>query len=1070
MDFKAFHQLPDTQNQHVTQLNRELSHSPWHAYASFEQAKCREDSPYVQSLCGTWDFSLFHGVDELPADWEAEEAIHWSPITVPGNWEVQGFEPPIYTNVVYPFPMTEDAPYLLRPSKSANPYTYNYRFPKTPENCAIGVYRRTFSVPDSFEGRSLYLSFEGVENAYYLYVNGQPVGYSQDSKLPSEFDVSDYAHPGENTLLLVVFQFTDGTWLEDQDYFHLSGIYRPCALIAKPKAHIRDYRVDAQPDAGFSGGTLHARCFINEVTDYADYQIRCSLFDGDELVAEETSQIDISSPIFGMGNGWHLTGQRAERGSARFELKLDRVKLWNVDTPYLYTAVFTLIDPDGNEIDFESVRTGFRKVEIKDHVIHLNGKRVVFRGVNRHEHEFLGGRTVTREHMIREICLMKQNNFNAVRTCHYPDMPLWYDLCDEYGLMLVCETNIETHGTTGDITNHPDWAEAMLERAKRMVLVHKNHPSIVSWSMGNESGHGPNHAAMANWVREYDPTRLVQYENNDPGPRTSDIKCTMYPPMDLLLSMIADNQDRRPIVMVEYAYQISNTTGAYNQFNELAEKYEIFQGGFVWDWQDKCLPAKTTDGTQYEGFGGDFGESVVDWAVPTYMCANGVVLPDLTPKPCLAEMKEGHTPVLIEEVNAANGCYQVKNRTQGIPTDDLTFTYHLDVRGKTVASGTLSPVLPKTHREAVKLIYGDSLNELTLAPVVFEEEQKLLLVDLSPVQNETNEVYLTIEVHTTKDYCWANAGHCITSKQFELRGAAPVSVPAPVSETLSVTEDEDRLVVRGASFELVFDTKEHLIVSYQKDGETYLSAGSGREVFTRGRSGLQLEAERWWGKPQADFDHFNDLVRQPQWMDYAVNRSQTCASITMHTLLTGQSGDIRSTLTYTVYGDGTLKVDADVQMDQNFGMVPRVGLEFVVPEGFEQLSWYGRGPGESYCDRKAASPVGLYSCNVEDTHFPFIPVSENGAHCDTRSMTLTNEARALSVEGSLFSFDVHHNTIDEYRTVLHEHELVRHPESYLHLDGYRSGIGGDMAWSTEIDPNDVLHAGNFRFGFILRTK
>lgn len=1066
--FEGFHQKPDYQNHQVTAINRELSHAPWGAYEDAEQARKRENSAYQLSLDGTWEFLLYDNAESLPEDfYQADASANWNSIQVPGNWELQGYDKPVYTNVVYPFAMKKGAPYLVQASKfQETPFQYNYEMNgQLPDN-HVGVYRKTILLPENFDGRDLFLCFDGVESSYYLYVNGKPVGYSQDSKLPSQFDVTSYLHSGENTIAVAVFRFCDATWMEDQDYFHLSGIYRSVNLVAKPKARIRDWKVDALPEA--HGGVIQARCFVNRFAGYADYKIKATVYDGDAVCVEEIGDIDVSSPIYGMGARWGVQAQFPLPECATFAIKLPYVKRWNVDAPHLYTVVFTMLTPEGEAVDFESARVGFRCICIENNVIRLNGERVVFRGVNRHEHEFEGGRTVTREHMIREIKLMKQLNFNAVRTCHYPDMPLWYDLCDEYGLMVVCETNLETHGSTGEITNNPDWAEAMLERAKRMVLTHKNHTSIVSWSLGNESGYGPGHAAMANWIREYDHTRLVQYENNDPGQIASDIKCTMYPPIDRLLSMIADNEDRRPIVMVEYAYQIANTTGAYGQFNELAEKYDIFQGGFVWDWQDKCLPAVNAQGETYSGFGGDWGESVVDWAVPTYMCANGVVLADLTPKPCAWEMKQGHTPVLVDLVNLKTGCFKLKNRTQGIATEDFCVRYTLEVAGDVVAEGICKPTLPETNKEALALVYGEMINPLTVSPVHLKAGEWLFTVDFTPVQDYPNEVYCTIQVLTTKEYSWAHTGHRITDKQFTLKGAAPAIPVAPATKEVLAETADGVLTVKGEDFTVTFDMKENTLTSYQRNGIIYLQT-MGKELFSRGRSGLHLEG-RWWGEAQSGFDGLLEsaLTRTAMRHEWSGNSNGTSVTVTMHTKFTGEKGMILTRTTYTVDGNGVLQVGYFADVDENYGVIPRVGLELVLPEGFETLDWYGRGGAESYCDRKAAAPIGKQHSTVEETHFPFVPVSHNGTHADTRTLTLTNqEGKQLTVTGTPFYFTTHHNTVADYWAVTHEHELKRRPETYLHIDGFHSGIGGDMAWSTEINEKDILHAGAYRYSFVI---
>ena len=1048
--FREFRKKPDYENQYITQINREPSHFPWGAYENENQARLGEQSKYILSLDGEWSFLLVDSPKNLPPGFYKPDTdiSEWGKIKVPGNWELQGYDKPVYVNTLYPFKKdAEGQRYLLEISQKDDYDIYKkYNPPYVPEENACGIYRRTFVLPESFDGRRIFINFKGVESAYYLWINGHPVGYSQDSKLPSEFDITDYLVPGENLITVLVLRFCDGTWLEDQDYFHLSGIYRSVALIAKPELRIQDFKVDAEPD-GRDGGIVRARCFVNRTKGFADSQIKLSLYDRDgKLLAESTRPVDTTTPIYGMGSGWRYKGMRPISESAFFEIKVDNVLPWSFDKPNLYRAVFTLIDGNGRETDFEACNVGFRKISIENNVIKLNGKRVVFRGVNRHEHYWLTGRTVTKEHMTEEIKLMKKLNFNAVRTSHYPDDPVWYDLCDEYGLMVVCETNLETHGVAGNITNNPEWAEAMLERARRMVLTHKNHPSIVSWSLGNESGYGPGHAAMANWIREYDNTRLVQYENNDPGPIASDIKCTMYPPMELLEYMIADNNDRRPIVLIEYAYQITNSSGSFELFNYLAEKYEIFQGGFVWDWQDKCLPAVNDKGETFFGFGGDWGEDITDWVCPCYMCANGVVLADLTPKPSALELKQGQAPIIIEAVDKDKGEFVIKNRTHDIGFDELSLDYEILVYGKKVGEGKIS-------LQSSRISDGD---------IVFN-------VDLSPVQDETHEVYVNFSIKTAVDYPWADKGHEIAMYQFEIKGPAPV-IPRLYSdgEELSIESNDNLLTVKGKDFKVTFDCNDNCIVSYEKNGKKYMLKG-GMENFSRGRSGLHLES-KWWGEANELWSSFEPgkLNRQPLEMDYGISAKDGSANIVFTNKISGDKGDIYSKISYRVYKDGGIQVNATIDIDSNFVHVPRVGIGFVAPKGFENLHWYGRGPGESYCDRKLSAPVGEYSSTVEDTHFPFVPVSHNGSHADTRWFTLRDkDGRSITFTGSLFTFDVHHNTVEDYWKTDHEHELIRREEVYINIDGAMAGIGGNMAWSTQLDDKDKVFAGKHCFEFYI---
>ena len=1044
--FNGFHRRDDWQNQMVTAINREPAHIPWGAYISGDEAKERRGSGFAMSLDGQWEFTLADTAGSVPEGFfKADYKDGFAPINVPGSWELQGWDKPVYVNTLYPFLPGVDAPYLTKVRKEGERNSheeYTPPFVPGPQN-HVGLYRKVFTLPGAFDGRDVFMCCDGVEGAYYLWVNGNPVGYSQDSKLPSEFNITPYLCKGENLIAMAVLRFSDGTWLEDQDYFHISGIFRSVRLIAKPKTRITDIQADAKPLYN-GGGRITARVSVNRFEYFADYRVRLSLYDpGGGLVCRYERPIDTLSEITGK---WRMSPPPYKKlpQSAWFEFDVGDIAEWSTDSPVLYTVVAELVDPAGNELDFESARLGFREIKIENNIIKLNGKRFVFRGVNRHDWAWPTGRTVSTDHMIAEIRRMKELNFNSVRTSHYPDDPRWYDLCDEYGLAVVCEANVETHGGAANITHDPEWSSAMLERARRMVCIHKNHPCIVSWSLGNESGFGPNHAAMANWIREYDPTRLVQYENCDPGSIGSDIKCTMYPHIEAIHKMIADNDDRRPIVLVEYVYQIANAGGGMDQFNYFAETYDIFQGGFVWDWQDKCLPAKTPDGTVYYGYGGDWGEEVVDWECPEYMVANGVVHPDLTPKPCAFEIKQGQAPVIIEKAegpNAADNLYIFKNRFHGRSSKTLRCEAVLSAEG--IETERIPINLPETQA-------GCSC-EFTFSPQS----------ELGP------ETYVTFTVTLAEDDLLLPAGHEVAAYQFCLRGRKAAFGPA-LSGTVKADLDGDILNAQGGGWAARFDLAKGLLSRYERGGVFYFSGGM--ENVSRGRCGMHLE-DKWWGPVQGIWDSVKPGALSREFIGAAHSSNANWVQVCFHSRLKGEKGEILTQTIYTVTGDGTIQVDVTTDIDSAFVHVPRTGIGFVVEEGFRDLTWFGRGPGESFCDRKLAALVGRYSCTVEDTHFPFVPPSHNGSHTDTRWLALADkDGREIKISGTDFSFDVHHNTVEEYWNARHDHELIRHRESFLYLDGKHAGIGGDMAWSTEINEKHLVPAGVYRYGFVVATK
>lgn len=1048
MDFFSFHRKPDWENQHIRQLNRETTHSPWGAYEDEKQAvSCKRDvSGYCLTLDGMWKFLLAESPGKVPDGFYQPgfDTHSWTEIPVPGNWELHGFSKPIYTNVLYPFELDKtNENYLFEPSlrnKQRDMGMFNP--PYVPSANPTGCYVRTFNLPENWKERSVFINFGGVESAFYIWINGKPVGYSQDSKIPSEFDITSFLIPGNNTVALMVLRFCDGTWLEDQDYWHISGIFRSVRLYSKPGIHIRDFKVQAQPETYGNEGVVRAWCHVNTNSGYADCSVRVRLYEANgKLVADRMEGIITRTPMYGFRNP--NPPPCPEKGAALFEFRINDVNTWSTDEPYLYIITFALVDSEGNEIDFESCRVGFRRVEIKDGIILLNGKRLIFRGVDRHEFALETGRYVTPEHMRREILLMKQLNFNAVRTSHYPDDPVWYDLCDELGICIVCETDLETHGVGGDLAVNPDWSEAFLERAVRMVLVHKNHPCIVSWSLGNESGCGPNHAAMANWIRDYDVTRLVQYEGGHPEAHISDIRCPMYPSVEKITDMLADLNDRRPIVLVEYAYSMTNSGGNFYKYWDLVERFPRFQGAFVWDWQDKALPGKTEDGKDFWAYGGDFGE-LKDAINESYMCANGVVAPDLTPKPAANEMRNCQSPVQIAVLNADEGRLLFKNRCH-----DWNGS-HFEIRWEVIEDGIISAQGRIPAPEA--------------APMTDMEFR----IDTGIEKKPSGEYFLNVYVLLNHDTPWAAKGHELFRNQFVLSGVG--RLPARVEKHVpAVLGNAGALItVTGQGFFAAFDKASGILTSYEKDGRKMILSGL-LENFFRAPTGIDRNC---------DCTHINGILEE--WLKSGYDRlERKLVDISASSLSDGRVRvevaaaltapgvpyGIRSEVIYYTDGKGQMSINIMLDMDKNLTHAPRAGIGLKLPEGFEKLRWYGRGPWENYADRKKSALVGLYESTVEEQDFPFIPPCECGGKEDVRWLELLDrKGRGIRIAGEApFHFDVHHSSIEDIVKAAHIHELQRHPEIFLNIDCKHAGLGGDDGWTKNLHPEFRVQPDVYRF-------
>lgn len=1025
--------------QDISSLGRMGARSPMMAYESLEQALSGQPSKNRLSLNGSFEFSLYPCPQDVPEFYRTDfDSSAMGTITVPGNWETQGFGEPIYTNLVFPWNYEDDENCNIKPGKDHAPVPNP---PYVPANNPTGCYRKRFTLPKAFsEGRELSLYFEGVETAFHLWVNGEYVGYSEDSKLPAEFNVTKYLKPGENLIALQVMRFATSTYLEDQDYWYLSGIHRDVWLISKPNISIEDYKLRAIPDLHHLSGFVTADVSVSRKEGFADYSVGLALYDGSRLLCQSSGGV---MPI-----ARYRTKEQPTANTARVELYPEKIELWSPESPKLYTLVCTLYSPQGEAVDIEACKLGFKKLETIDGVLYLNGQRLLIRGVNRHEHYPLG-RTVPREHMVEEIKQMKRMNINSVRTCHYPDSSLWCSLCDEYGLLLICECNLETHGVEGQLSHNGDWAMAYLERASRMVRTHKNHVSIYSWSLGNESGTGANHAAMYGFIKEYDHDRICQYEAGMPGKNISDIRGNMYAPVHQIMSMLADVEDNRPIILVEYLYQIANSGGGACKFRQLLEDYPRFQGGYVWDWQDKCLMAKTADGKEFFGYGGDFDESYVEHDCPPFMTNNGLVLPDLRWKPVAHEMREVYAPVRVErpkvispwQPRQADDCFILRNDTDTLPLSAFSCTAYLKENGRLIESAPVE--LPE------------------LAP----RSTCSLQFSIPHTKKPGMEYYIDFVVSRKSPQWYQDDGDFVSATQHRLKGESFRPAAPCTAGEVKIAEDENTITLTAGEHSYTLCKNTAALLSAKK-GSVYYLEESMKPCFTRPRSGVDCEPS--WGSYKDHFA-FEGTTQETKLSFTASGRGMASAAFNLSFKKEGAEL-AHGGLSYVLYGDGSLQIEYSPTIFPL--LVPRCGLGLTVPEGFDKLSYYGYGENENYCDRMESARLGIYSGTVEQQHFPFIPPSENGGHEGTRWISLENSlGNSLNISGLIpFHFDAHHSTVEDYMSAAHDHQLVRRPQTFVHLDAAHSQIGSEMAWSTQLDENLHIGAKSHRLGFLLQLK
>lgn len=971
------------------------------------------------SLDGEWQFKLFDCPKACDDFYLTEFDAHtagYTAIHVPGNWQTQGFGKPIYTNYIYPWPV--DGEYGV--DKKAEPW-------KVPKENPTGCYRRIVYLEKIQENFRYVLKFEGVETSYELYVNGEFAGYAEDSKLASEFDVTHLLHAGENLVALRVFTYATSSYLEDQDYWYLCGIFRPVTLLIEPVKRIEDVRIEAIPDRYTDRAEFLADVKVSRVSGFSKWKVQARLLDasGKEVASGRAAVADsarYSQYIVPTAN------------TARVKLCFDGVKRWYPESPYLYTVQIELLDEKGELLDREEIRTGFKRVEIENGILLINGQRALILGVNRHDFAWKTGRTVSKEHMIEEIQSMKQMNINAVRTCHYPDSELWYDLCDEMGLLVLCECDLETHGVEGQISHDPQWAGMYVERALRMVMQHKNHPCIYGWSLGNESGFGPGHAAMYNAVKEYDKTRICQYEAGNPGANISDIRGWMYANEKDILGMLTDPADDRPVILVEYLYQIRNAGGGMRKFIELTRRYARFQGGFVWDWQDKALLGKTEDGQEYFAHGGDFGESFTDSEVPWYMTNNGLVRADLVWKPVAYEVKEAYAPILIEK--------PLNENDRRIQADTASF----EVINQTLAqsSADYEARVWIINRDGYRI--GSHTMEL---PVLLPGEKAEISIDwLLAMYPEETGLYAEFVVYRKKDGCQTS------HRQYLCRdGIRPFGkdnrrfYPAP-----QIQRKEDRIFVTGESFAACFDAASGMLLSYQRDGQEKITGSS----LCTDRPYTGLDAQENWG--------WRNVMDKARSMQFAYKGAQTLNGHDRVMVLSEFTADTKMAgkLCWTVYGDGRLECALDGQWAE-YVELPRFGLELTLPGWMDQVSYTGFGPMENYPDKMVAARFGRYQGNVEALGFAYAPPSENGGREGCRELYLTaagQEENSLQILGSKpFHFDIRSCSIQDLQKAMHTHEVPVREQKYLHLDAWHAPVGGDMAWSTIMDPSESTHAG-----------
>ncbi len=1012
---------PEWDNPRVFQVNRERPHATMMIYptAALARQGDRTRSPWFRSLNGRWKFHWVARPADRPAEFYRTDFddTNWQTIPVPSNWQLHGFDIPIYTNIIYPFPMDPKGPPVV--PKERNP---------------VGSYRTLFTVPRSWEGRRVFLHFDGVDSAFYVWVNGQKVGYSEDSRMPAEFDISRYVKPGSNLLAVEVYRFPDGAYLEDQDMWRLSGIYRDVYLWSTADRHVRDFEIRTELDEAWRDAMLKVRA---DVVAYggapARVRLQIELLDaeGKAVFAPQSRQLDL---------------RPGAETRAEFAVPVSNPHKWSAETPYLYKLLLTLRDPNGRTIEVIPADVGFRDVRIRDGRLLVNGQAVLFKGVNRHEHSPDTGHYVTRELMVRDVLLMKQHNINAVRTSHYPNAPAWYELCDRYGLYLIDEANIEAHGygnhPRNRLSNDPEWQAAYLDRVQRMVERDKNHPSVLIWSLGNESGDGPNVAAVYQWVKRRDPTRPFHYEGSTAnGGSNADINSFMYPPPAAVVER-ARQRPEMPLILCEYSHAMGNSNGGLKEYWDIFYAGTNAQGAFVWDWADQGLrqpvPPEFRRSSGRETFlaYGGWWEAKAGLHHDDNFCMNGLVSADRLVRPGLLALKYVYRYLHSRPVDLAAGRIKVKNWFDFLnPRELVEGIWEVKAESRTIAAGRLP--------------------ELNLAPRE-EREYTLPLPKIEPVPGV--EYWLDLSFRTRIATPWAAKGHELAWDQFELPVRAPAPpVKAALFPPLNWQEQGNKVCFSGKDFELWFDKQTGRFVGFTYKGVKLIQEGPIPD-FWRAMTDNDRGVWKAISRTAAKDPSRNILIWREagsNWRPESVEirrQDERTARITVSGRLHADGPTYG--VTYTIYGRGDLVVEATYKPGTaTLAMMPRFGMEWTVAPGLEQITWYGRGPAATYWDRKFER-VGVYSSTVDAEWVEYSRPQENGNKTDVRWVVLRNEKGIglLAVGMPLLNVSAVHYRKKEIEEADYSFKLRRRPEIYLNLDSMQMGVGGIDSWSLNAWP------------------
>jgi len=1004
----------DWENLNIFQINTEDAHSSF-IYKSNEDGKKVPDQILLN---GKWKFLYFKTITDVPADFFKNnfKSSNWQDIAVPGNWQLQGeFDAPVFSGKKYLFEM--NPPYI--------PHNDN----------PVGIYKRKFTVPADWLKKEIFIHFGGVQSAMYLWVNGKKIGYHEDGMLPAEFRISDYIKKGENTLVVQVLKWSDGSYLEDQDFWRFSGIFRDVMVFSTPKVRIRDYSFYSDIDSDFCDAKLNFNFKIyNHTKEIAQkLKIRISLKNATNQVVF-TNELPVSS-----------INQQKEILIKGSQLVKNPLK-WSAEIPNLYNADIELIQ-NGITIQHFNQAIGFRKVEIKNGVLLLNGKAIKIKGVNRHDFNMRTGRYVTRKDMIDDILLMKQNNINAVRTSHYPNNPEWYDICDEYGLYIMDEANIESHDLWAAkyyIGDRPEWKEAIVSRCVNMVKRDKNHPSVISWSLGNESGTGSNFDSAYFAIKKVDPEkRPVHYESQNPAYAKIlskyDIISSMYPSLNYIIEQYNEDKDR-PMIICEYAHSMGNGTGNFRKYWDLFYQYQRLQGGFIWDWIDQGIKMKDKSGKEI-------------WGVINYTdkgnSNDGLLNPDRSLQPEIHEVKKVLQNYNVKPIDAYKGLFTISNINYFENSENIKLRWCILKEGIPVDSGYI--------------------NDLDLEP----QSCKPIKIAYKHIFNREFEYFINFSFRLKKSTRWIDIPDFeIAGEQtplFDNKTLQQYVNTESLSESITVNETNDIINVGHKSFIVGISKKDGLISSITSN-ENKVILDPVRPYFWRvptdNDEGGDSESYAYKWKSA----NLNKYIIQPVSFE-CINISKNEVLVRIQNYIKFSTTTIKQYSEYIISANNQIKVNTNFYTDTNIPPLARVGFITSLPLEFDKIEWYGRGPFESYEDRKESAFVGQYASSVADQHFPYIMPQENGNRTDTRWLKVFSEKDEISILGSpLFNFTIHDYSPTELFDSKNTTILKKGNKTWLNIDLKQMGLGGDDSWTPRVHNEYLLKEKSYQFSFVIQLK